>query len=48
MRGLVSFHREVDPLGADLRGVHRKLFVCPVGGDASGTKGGDISADVGD
>ena len=44
----MCFHREVDPLCAYLRGVHRKLFVCPVGDDASGAKAGDISVDVGD
>ena len=44
----MSFYREVDLLGADLHGVHRELFVCPVGDDASGTKGGDISVNVGD
>ena len=44
----MCFNREVDPLGADLRGVHRELFVCPVGDDASGAKGGDISVNVGD
>ena len=48
MWGLVSFDGEVDALGADLRWVHRELFVCPVGDDASGTKGGDISVNVGD
>ena len=44
----MHFHREVELLGADLRGIHRKLFLCPVGDDASGTERGDISVDVGD